>query len=151
MLTNAPRPAKAVKRQLDKIGLGDDSYDHIVTAGDAALEFIKKNNLGKKIYHIGPAKDKSFFDTLFSTSRTYGFSLTPLQKADFIVCTGTWKHCNGINRDCFVLSHHQNASERQRSEPLSRKIDGIGSIPEISESGAVFIFFNSNCCGSFCF
>ena len=68
LLTNAPRPAKAIKRQLDKIGLSDKSYDHIVTAGDAALEFIKKNKLGKKIYHIGPAKDKSFFDTLFSTS-----------------------------------------------------------------------------------
>ena len=88
LVTNAPRPAKAVQRQLDRIGLSDGSYDYIVTAGDAALEFIKKNDLGEKIYHIGPAKDKSFFDALFSNSVTRVFSLTPPRRANFIVCTG---------------------------------------------------------------
>ena len=64
-------------------GYGDEPSSHWLEITPS-----KKNKLGKKIYHIGPAKDKSFFDTLFSTSGTYGFSLTPLQKADFIVCTG---------------------------------------------------------------
>ena len=113
LLTNAPRPAKAVKRQLDKIGLSDDSYDHIVTAGDAALEFIKKNNLGKKIYHVGPAKDKSFFDTLFSTSGTYGFSLTPLQKADFIVCTGLF------NDQTETPENYRSIFKRAKAQKLS--------------------------------
>ena len=86
LLTNAPRPSKAVGRQLQRIGLSETSYDYIVTAGDAALKFIKENNFGEKIHHIGPVKDKSFFDTLFSGSSN--FSLSSLQEAHFIVCTG---------------------------------------------------------------
>ena len=42
LLTNAPRPADSVMRQLTRIGVDEKSYDHIVTAGDAALEFVKK-------------------------------------------------------------------------------------------------------------
>lgn len=88
LLTNAPRPEEAVKRQLEAIGVCRNSYDHIVTAGDAALEFITGNTLGKKIYHIGPEKDAAFFYTLFSTSRGSNFSFSGLDEADFIVCTG---------------------------------------------------------------
>ena len=34
LITNAPRPADSVQRQLRKLGVADDAYDAIVSSGD---------------------------------------------------------------------------------------------------------------------
>ena len=88
LLTNAPRPADSVMRQLTRIGVDENSYDHIVTAGDAALEFVKNNFREAKIYHLGPKKDESFFNALRSSKENASFHLSSLEEASLIICTG---------------------------------------------------------------
>src|SRR6266700_4866664 len=40
LITNAPRPADSVQRQLRKLGVGDDTYDAIVSSGDLARHYV---------------------------------------------------------------------------------------------------------------
>ena len=54
LLTNAPRPRSAVRRQLERIGVPDDCWDDIVTSGDASQAGMAAGMAGSKVYHIGP-------------------------------------------------------------------------------------------------
>src|SRR4030081_4138843 len=40
LITNAPRPADSVQRQLRKLGVADESYDAIVSSGDLDRTFV---------------------------------------------------------------------------------------------------------------
>jgi HAD superfamily hydrolase (TIGR01459 family) len=80
LITNAPRPADSVQRQLRKLGIADDTYDAIVSSGDLTRHFIA-DHPGKKMFWIGPERDYSIY-------RGLDASLAPLEKADYIVCTG---------------------------------------------------------------
>src|SRR5664279_6502806 len=40
MITNAPRPADSVQRQLRKLGVADEAYDAIVSSGDLTRLFV---------------------------------------------------------------------------------------------------------------
>src|SRR5258708_30513116 len=40
LITNAPRPADSVQRQLRKLGVADDTYDAIVSSGDLTPHFL---------------------------------------------------------------------------------------------------------------
>ena len=40
LITNAPRPADSVQRQLRKLGVADDTYDAIVSSGDLTRHFV---------------------------------------------------------------------------------------------------------------
>ena len=40
LITNAPRPADSVQRQLRKLGVADDTYDAIVSSGDLTRSFV---------------------------------------------------------------------------------------------------------------
>src|SRR5271163_4289880 len=40
LITNAPRPADSVQRQLRKLGISDDAYDAIVSSGDLTRHYI---------------------------------------------------------------------------------------------------------------
>src|SRR6266446_802195 len=40
LITNAPRPADSVQRQLRKLGVADETYDAIVSSGDLARHFV---------------------------------------------------------------------------------------------------------------
>src|ERR1700692_870539 len=40
LITNAPRPADSVQRQLRKFGVADEIYDAIVSSGDLTRHFI---------------------------------------------------------------------------------------------------------------
>ena len=80
LITNAPRPADSVQRQLRKLGVADDTYDAIVSSGDLARHFVA-DHPGRKMYWIGPERDSSIhrgLDPVFA----------PLEQADYIVCTG---------------------------------------------------------------
>ncbi len=88
LLTNAPRPSAAIHRQLNRLGVDTNCYDLIVTAGDAALQFVTNSKIGEKIYHLGPEKDSSFFNSLFSSPENIKFSLSSFAEADLIICTG---------------------------------------------------------------
>src|SRR5277367_805434 len=80
LITNAPRPADSVQRQLRKIGVADDTYDAIVSSGDLTRNYVA-GRPGQKMFWIGPERDSSIY-------RGLDAGLVPLEQADYIVCTG---------------------------------------------------------------
>jgi HAD superfamily hydrolase (TIGR01459 family) len=60
-ITNAPRPSPPIIAMLDRLGVHRDSYDAIVSSGDATRAMIEKYR-GKAIHHVGPATED---DTLY--------------------------------------------------------------------------------------
>ena len=87
MLTNAPRPAAAVEKHFESLQVPQQSWDLIVTSGDAAKSAMFEGCVGQRIYHIGPKRDSSFFepDSVDYKSR---IELTTFEDAEGIVCTG---------------------------------------------------------------
>ena len=61
LLTNAPRPNKIVKAFLEKMGMKKEVREKVYSSGEASLNYLKKNYLEKKFYHIGPPKDFDLF------------------------------------------------------------------------------------------
>ena len=88
LLTNAPRPRAAVIRQLDKIGVPHDTYDDVVSSGDASQFGMVSGLVGTKVYHIGPQKDASFFTDLPEGLDADLITRVPLDQAEGIICTG---------------------------------------------------------------
>jgi len=80
LITNAPRPADSVQRQLRKLGVADDSYDAIVSSGDLTRHFVA-DHPGKRMFWLGPERDSSIHRGLEAV-------FTPLEEADYIICTG---------------------------------------------------------------
>jgi HAD superfamily hydrolase (TIGR01459 family) len=80
LITNAPRPADSVQRQLRKLGVADETYDAIVSSGDLTRNFVA-DHPGKKMFWIGPERDSSIH-------RGLDAAMAPLEQADYIVCTG---------------------------------------------------------------
>jgi HAD superfamily hydrolase (TIGR01459 family) len=80
LITNAPRPADSVQRQLRKLGVADETCDAIVSSGDLTRNFVA-DHPGKKMFWIGPERDSSIHRGLDAV-------MAPLEEADYIVCTG---------------------------------------------------------------
>jgi HAD superfamily hydrolase (TIGR01459 family) len=80
LITNAPRPADSVQRQLRKLGVPDDTYDALVSSGDLTRNYVAEHPR-KAIFWLGPERDGSIhrgLDPVFA----------PLERADYIICTG---------------------------------------------------------------
>jgi HAD superfamily hydrolase (TIGR01459 family) len=80
LITNAPRPADSVQRQLRKLEVADETYDAIVSSGDLTRHFVA-DHPGRKMFRIGPERDNSLY-------RGLNAEQAPLEQADYIVCTG---------------------------------------------------------------
>src|ERR1700675_2456310 len=80
LITNAPRPADSVQRQLRKLGVADETYDAIVSSGDLTRHFVA-DHAGRKMFWIGSARYSSVLGEMAPV-------LAPLEQADYIVCTG---------------------------------------------------------------
>src|SRR6202041_977260 len=80
LITNAPRPADSVQRQLRKLDVADETYDAIVSSGDLTRNFVASHP-GQKIFWVGPERDNSIY-------RGLDPPLAPIEEADYIVCTG---------------------------------------------------------------
>jgi HAD superfamily hydrolase (TIGR01459 family) len=80
LITNAPRPADSVQRQLRKLSVADDIYDAIVSSGDLTRHFVA-DHPGRKMFWIGPERNGSIHRGLNPV-------LAPLEQADYIICTG---------------------------------------------------------------
>jgi len=80
LITNAPRPADSVQRQLRKLGVADETYDAIVSSGDLTRNFVA-GHPGKKLYWVGPDRDSSIH-------RGLDPAMSDLDSADYIICTG---------------------------------------------------------------
>ncbi len=89
LMTNAPRPAPGVVRRLDDMGVPHEAYDLVVSSGDAAQAAMLQGAAGRRVHHIGPAKDDDFFTTLpEDMPDARPVERVALAEAEGIVCTG---------------------------------------------------------------
>ena len=86
LLTNAPRPAADIRSQLRHFKIPDAAFDAIVTSGDVTIALIRARGLAPA-HHLGPARDAGLFD-LAAQGGAARPPLTPLEQADYVVCTG---------------------------------------------------------------
>ncbi|WP_315807244.1 MULTISPECIES: TIGR01459 family HAD-type hydrolase [unclassified Bradyrhizobium] len=80
LITNAPRPADSVQRQLRKLGVADETYNAIVSSGDLTRLYVAEHP-GRKLFWLGPERDNSIHRGLTPV-------LSTLEEADYIICTG---------------------------------------------------------------
>src|SRR5271154_739184 len=80
LITNAPRPADSVQRQLRRLRGADETHDPIVSWGALTRHFVA-DHPGQKVFWLGPERDNSIY-------RGLDPALGPLPEADYIVCTG---------------------------------------------------------------
>ena len=88
LLTNAPRPNSSVKNFLENMGLEREIREHVFTSGEAALNYLKKNFLDKKFFHVGPPRDFDLFKD-FEKNKS-----NDINKSDYILCTGLFDKNN---------------------------------------------------------
>lgn len=86
LLTNAPRPAATVIAQLDRMAVPRDTWDLVVSSGDAAQIAMVNGAVGKKVFHIGAVKDEDFFTVL--PEGAVAPERVGMMEAEGIVCTG---------------------------------------------------------------
>lgn len=88
LLSNAPRRAAIVARQLDKMGIPASHYAGIMTSGEASHLMLRDRPddwyaaLGERLFYIGPERDLSLID---------GLDLTVMaapEEASFVLNTG---------------------------------------------------------------
>ena len=82
LLTNAPRPNKAVKSFLEKMGMNYIIREKVYSSGEAALSYLNKNYSNKKFYHIGPPRDFDLFSK-FKEDKVKNFL-----ESSYLLCTG---------------------------------------------------------------
>jgi HAD superfamily hydrolase (TIGR01459 family) len=70
LLSNAPRRVRRVQAGLRAMGLPDDAYNGILTSGEATRAALLARTdpwfaaLGRRVVHLGPAKDRDIFEDL---------------------------------------------------------------------------------------
>lgn len=88
LLSNAPRRPYALIEQMEAFGIPRDLYDEVMSSGEAVRQaMIARDDpffakLGKKVWHLGPERDRSVFDEVPVTI------VETLDEADFVVNTG---------------------------------------------------------------
>jgi HAD superfamily hydrolase (TIGR01459 family) len=80
LISNSPRPAKAVEAQLDQVGVPHAAWDAFVTSGDLTAAEIGRRG-ARRIVHIGPPRDHALFAPL-------GVDLVDTADAELAVVTG---------------------------------------------------------------
>ena len=70
------------------MGMEQKLRDHVFTSGEAALNYLKKNFLSKKFYHIGPPRDFDLFD-LFENNKC-----EDIIESEYLLCTGLFDDYN---------------------------------------------------------
>jgi len=85
LLTNAPRPNKTVKSFLEKMGMNREIREKVYSSGEAALNYLKKNLLDDKFYHVGPLRDFDLFLD-FKKNKT-----VDIKESSYLLCTGLFE------------------------------------------------------------
>lgn len=80
LVSNSPRSADGVVRQLQQIGVDAQSYDAAVTSGDVTRDLMLRHG-ERGLFHLGPERDLSLFTGL-------DVERVALEKAGAVVCTG---------------------------------------------------------------
>ena len=100
LMTNAPRPNRFVREQLDRMGVPRDAWDLIVSSGDAAQAAMFSGLVGRNVYHIGPDKDLGFFSEIPAEfADAPEIERVGLEEAEGIVCTGPFDELNETPED----------------------------------------------------
>ena len=86
LITNASRPSAQVQRQLQRLGVPDDCYDAIVSAGELTLREIVARK-GQACFHLGPPQDVGLFEAAEAVLGA-PVRLAPPEAAEYVVCTG---------------------------------------------------------------
>lgn len=81
LLTNAPRPAPSVEKFLAHIGAEPDTWDAIVSSGEACQKALTSGVYGSRFHYVGPERD-------FHMLTEAGLAPAPLEEAGAILCTG---------------------------------------------------------------
>jgi HAD superfamily hydrolase (TIGR01459 family) len=81
LLTNAPRPAYSVERQLDRLGAPRDSWDAIVSSGDAGRLMVASGRFGERVEHVGAPRDLPFLEGL-------PVEIAPAGEGEAVIVTG---------------------------------------------------------------
>ncbi|MBU6425371.1 MAG: TIGR01459 family HAD-type hydrolase [Rhodospirillales bacterium] len=86
-LSNAPRRSAGVVKLLASMGVTPDLHDGVMSSGEAVYLGLRDRTeelaaLGKRLYHLGPPRDRDVFDTL-----DYVEAAGP-EDADFVLNTG---------------------------------------------------------------
>ena len=142
LITNAPRPADSVQRQLRKLAVPDETYDAIVSSGDLTRHYVA-DHPGRKVFQLGPERDSGIYRGLDPI-------IGPLEEADYIVCTGLFDDETETAEDYREMM----LKARERSLPLicanpdivvergDRLIYCAGAIAELyREMGGEVIFY----------
>lgn len=87
LMTNAPRPRRAVAAQIAALDVPEDAWDDIVTSGDAAQDAMFSGRVGRRVWHVGPEKDLSFF-TDTPDPRAAAITRVAPAEAEGVVVTG---------------------------------------------------------------
>lgn len=88
LLSNAPRRVAPVQAGLRRMGLPDDSYDGILTSGEATRVMLEQRtdpwiaSVGRRVLHLGPEKDANVYAGLDLTL------VTAPGDADLLLNTG---------------------------------------------------------------
>ena len=106
LLTNAPRPRADVAKQLDGMGVPRDCWDTIATSGDSARFAMFQGVVGSRVYHIGEARDSTFFEPIHLIPDCPEIHRVPLPDAEGIVCTGPFDPLAdpAVNRPDFLFA-----------------------------------------------
>nr|WP_082064557.1 TIGR01459 family HAD-type hydrolase [Acetobacter orleanensis] len=70
MLSNAPRPAEVVCRQLENFGISRDLHDGVMTSGEEVRRLLRTRDdawfarLGERVLHVGGTHDLGLYDGL---------------------------------------------------------------------------------------
>jgi len=81
LLTNAPRAAASVRSFLDRIGAPPDSYDGIMSSGEACQRAVASGQFGRRFLYVGPERDRNMLTDA-------GLTPAALDEAEAILCTG---------------------------------------------------------------
>ena len=85
LLTNAPRPNRSVNLFLEKMGMSKEIREKVYSSGEASLNYLKKNFLDKKFFHIGPPRDFDLFLD-FKKNKTID-----IKESFYLLCTGLFE------------------------------------------------------------
>lgn len=81
LLTNAPRPSAPIHAHLAEMGAPRDSYDVIVSSGDATRAALAEARYGRRVHIVGPERDAAIWEGL-------DIDAVGVAEADVILCTG---------------------------------------------------------------
>ena len=132
LLTNAPRPNGPVKNFLEKMGMEKEIRDHVFTSGEAALNYLKKNFLNQKFFHVGPERD---FDLLRDFEKNKS---SDINKSEYILCTGLFD-----NHDDDLIFYKNLFEENLNKKMICTNPDLIvdrGKIRELCAGSVAMVF-----------